>query len=68
MVTTSTNHSKIKTLYEASRECEWLRPLVQHIHGSCGIAIDDMSPKILYEDNATCVTQISNGYVKGNLT
>ena len=66
--TTSSNHSKIIALYEGSRECVWLRPLVQHIHGSCGIATNDISPTVLYEDNAVCVTQMSNGYVKGNLT
>ena len=47
MVTTSSNHSKIIALYEASRECVWLRPLVQHIRGSCGIATDDISPTVL---------------------
>ena len=29
---------------------------------------NDISPIVLYEDNAACVTQMSNGYVKGNLT
>ena len=67
MVTTSSNHSKIIVLYEASRECVWLRPLVQHIRGSCGIATNEISPTVLYKDNATRVTQMSNGYVKGNL-
>ena len=42
--------------------------MVQHIRGSCGIAINDISPTVLYEDNAACVTQMSNGYVKGSLT
>ena len=41
--------------------------MVQHIHGSCGIATNDISPTVLYDDNATRVTQMSNGYVKGNL-
>ena len=30
--------------------------------------IDDIFPTVLYEENAACVTQMSNGYVKGNLT
>ena len=68
MVTNSSNHSEIITLYEALRECVWLRPLVQHIHGSCDIATNDISLIVLYEDIAACVTQMSNGYVKGNLT
>ena len=47
MVTTSSNHLEILVLYEASRERVWLRPLVQYIHGSCGIATNDISPIVL---------------------
>ena len=68
MVTASSNHSEIIALYEASRECVWLRTLVQHICGSCDIATNDISPIVLYKDNVVYVTQMSNGYVKGNLT
>ena len=67
MVTISSNHSEIIALYEASRECVWLRPLVQHIRVSCGIATNDISPIVLYGDNVANVTQMSNEYVKGNL-
>ncbi|XP_020266611.1 uncharacterized protein LOC109842110 [Asparagus officinalis] len=68
MVTTSSNHSEIITLYEASRECVWLRSLIRHICGSCGLAKDDITPTVLYDDNATCVAQMSSGYVKGTMT
>ena len=68
MVTTSSNHSEIISLYEASRECVWLQQLVRHIYGSCGIATNDISPTVLYKDNAALVTQMINGYVKGHLT
>jgi hypothetical protein len=66
LVATSTNHSKIIVLYEASRECVWLRRMIDHkcaclrrmidhIQKSCGFdAIE--SPTIIYEDNAACVT------------
>ena len=67
MVTTSSNYLEIIALYEALRECVWFRTLVQHIRGSCGIATSDISPTVLYKDNAPYVTQMSNGYVKGNL-
>ena len=30
LVTTSTNHSEIVALYEASRECVWLRRMINH--------------------------------------
>ena len=42
--------------------------MVQHIRVSCGITTNDISPIVLYEDNVAYVTQMSNGYVKGNLT
>jgi hypothetical protein len=31
LVSTSTNHSEIIALYEASRECVWLRRMIDHI-------------------------------------
>ena len=31
LTATSTNHSKIIALYEASRECVWLRRMINHI-------------------------------------
>nr|AAS79613.1 putative copia-like polyprotein [Ipomoea trifida] len=68
LVATSSNHSEIIALYEASRECVWLRSLIQHIHSSCGTMSKVDSPTVLYEDNAACVAQMSSGYVKGGLT
>jgi hypothetical protein len=53
----STNHSKIITLYEAARECDWLRRVINHIETSCGICALE-SPTIIYEDNVTCVAQM----------
>jgi hypothetical protein len=67
LVTTSTNHSEIIALYEASRECVWLRRVISHIQSSCGIHSIE-SPTIIYEDNATCVAQMQQGYIKSNVT
>ncbi|KAK8455217.1 hypothetical protein SEVIR_4G106850v4 [Setaria viridis] len=67
MVATSTNHSKIITLYEASRECVWLRRMINHIEQSCGIGPIE-SPTIIYKDNAACVTQMKTSYIKSNIT
>jgi tRNA A37 threonylcarbamoyltransferase TsaD len=54
-------------LYEASRECAWLRRMIDHIQKSCGIhAIGP--PMIIYEDNAARVAQIQMGYIKTNCT
>ena len=58
------NHSKILAIHEASRECIWLRFMIQHIQKSCGLSYIKGDPTILFEDNVTCVAQIKNGYIK----
>ncbi|XP_019161868.1 PREDICTED: uncharacterized protein LOC109158414 [Ipomoea nil] len=68
LVSTSSNHSEIIALYETACECVWLRSLIQHIHRSCGTMSNVDSPTVLYEDNAACVAQMSNRYIKGYLT
>ncbi|KAJ9546893.1 hypothetical protein OSB04_019436 [Centaurea solstitialis] len=55
MVATSSNHAEILAIHEASRECVWLRNVIQHIRGSCGIISDKEPPTVLYEDNAACI-------------
>jgi hypothetical protein len=63
----STNHSKIIALYEAARDCAWLRRVINHIQVSCDIE-PIRSPTIIYEDNPTSVAQMYSGYVKSNVT
>jgi hypothetical protein len=65
LVATSTNHSEIIVLYEASHRCAWLHRMIDHIHKSCGISAIE-SPTIIYEDNVACVAQIQIGYIKIN--
>ena len=67
LTATSTNHSEIIALYEASRECVWLRRMINHIQQSCGIGSIE-STTIIYEDNSACVTQMQTGYIKSNIT
>jgi hypothetical protein len=67
LVVISTNHSEIIALYEATRECVWLRRMIGHVQKSCGLRLD-CSPTVIYEDNAACVAQMHMGYVKSNLT
>ena len=62
LVATSTNHSEIIALYEASRECVWLRRMVNYIQRSCCIGSLE-SPTIIYEDNIACVIQMQTGYI-----
>jgi len=67
LVATSTNHSKIIALYEASRECVWLRRMINHIQQSCDIG-SITKPTIIYEDNSACIAQMNAGYIKSNIT
>jgi hypothetical protein len=67
LIAMSTNHSETIALYEASRECDWLRRVINHIETFCGIGALE-SPTIIYEDNAACVVQMQTGYIKTNYT
>jgi ribonuclease HI len=65
---TSSNHAEILAIHEASRECVWLRNMIQHICNSCGLSSGDKEPTILYEDNTACISQLKGGYIKGDRT
>ncbi|XP_056864007.1 secreted RxLR effector protein 161-like [Raphanus sativus] len=67
LVATSSNHAEIIALREASRECVWLRSISQHILSSSGINVNS-KPTILYEENAACVAQTKEGYIKSDRT
>ena len=68
MVATSSNHLEKLAMHEASRECVWLRSMIQHIRESCGLSSIKNNPTVLYEDNAACIAQIKGGYIKGDQT
>ena len=68
MVATSSNHSEILVMHEASREFVWLRSMIQHIKESCGLSSIKNNPTVLYEDNAACIAQIKGGYIEGDRT
>jgi hypothetical protein len=61
---TSSNHSEMIAIHEASRECVWLRSVIQHIQEKCGLSSIKESLTTLYEDNVACITQIRGGYIK----
>jgi hypothetical protein len=67
LVSTSTNHFEIIALYEASRECVWLRRMINYIVQLCGIGVLE-TPTIIFEDNSACVTQMESGYINSNMT
>ena len=64
---TSSNHSEILAIHEASRECVWLRSMTQHVRADCGMA-ENKEPTVMYEDNAACIAQLKYGYIKGDRT
>ncbi|BBG98890.1 Disease resistance protein CC-NBS-LRR class family [Prunus dulcis] len=68
LVATSSNHSEILALHEASRECVWLRSVIHHIRSTCALPSTTDTPTILNEDNAACIAQITGGYIKGDRT
>ncbi|KAL5539012.1 hypothetical protein UlMin_043908 [Ulmus minor] len=41
--------------------------MTQHIRTTCGLPISK-DPTVLYEDNAACITQIKEGYIKSDRT
>ena len=59
---------EILAMHEASRECVWLRSMIQHIKESCGLSSIKNNPTVLYEDNVACIAQIKGGYIKGDRT
>ena len=68
LTATSSNHFEIIALHEASRECVWLRSVVHHIRNACGLPLITSIPTIIYENNATRIEQIKEGYIKGDIT
>ncbi|GKE33472.1 hypothetical protein Tco_1452794 [Tanacetum coccineum] len=65
MSATSSNHANILAIHEVSRECVWLRSMTQHIRESCGISSGQESPLVVHEDNAACIAQLKDEYIKG---
>ena len=68
LTATSSNHAELIALYEAGRECVWLRSMIQNIQEECGLESIKGNPTMLYEDNAACIAQIKEGYIKGDKT
>jgi ribonuclease HI len=68
LVATSSNHAEIIALHEAVRECIWLRSIIRHIRGTCDLQSTTDEPTCIYEDNAACIEQMKQGYIKGDNT
>ena len=68
LVATSSNHAEIIALHETVCECIWLRSVIRHIQGSCGLKSTTDEPTCIYEDNAACIEQMKLGFIKGDNT
>ena len=68
MVVTSSNHSEILAIHEASCECIWLRSMIQHIQETCGLPSIRGNATKLHEDNVACIGKIKGGFIKGDKT
>ena len=66
MVATSSNHLEILAIHEISRECVWLRSMIQHIQETCGLPSIRGNATVLHEDNVACIAQIKEGFIKGD--
>ena len=42
--------------------------MIQHIQESCGLPFSKDNPTTLFEDNAACIAQIKDRYIKGDKT
>ena len=62
---TFTNHSELIAFHEAAREAIWIRNLDKTIKAQCGLNYDNQAT-IIFEDNAACVAQVSEGFIKSD--
>ena len=62
-IATSSNHVELLALHKASKVCIWLRPVAQHIQGTCGLFLDEKLI-MLYKDNASCLAQLEKVFTK----
>jgi len=60
---TSTNHSELLACFEATREAVWLRTMNGVMSRQTGIEAQSY-PTVIYEDNAACVAQMQDGFIK----
>ena len=67
LTATSTNQSELIALYEACRECIWLRRFLKFIRKALDVKAK-LGPIKIHEDNAACVAQVQQGYIKSDRT
>jgi len=68
LVATSSNHDELIALHEVTRECVWLRLIIEYIRSSSGLSFVNDAPTTIHEDNVACFDQMKKGYIKGDNT
>ena len=61
----SPNHSELIVFLEATKEAVWLQSMNKIILEQCGLAQDN-KPTIIFKNNAACVAQVSEGFIKSD--
>lgn len=64
-VATSSNHAELIALHEATKEAVWLRQVLKFLSSTFQL---DLSPTVIYEDNAAALKQVESGYIKTDRT
>ena len=54
---TSLNHAKLIALHEATRECVWLRVVIEYIRSTSGLSSINDAPITIHEDNTVCTSK-----------
>lgn len=63
----STSHAEIIALYEATKECVWIKRFMTTLHETCRLDFNP-SPITIYEDNSAVVYQVKAGLIKNDIT
>ena len=67
LVATSTNLAELIALYEATKECVWIRNFMKYVRKALEVRTE-LAATIIYEDNRACIAQVQQGYIKGERT
>ncbi|KAM3203482.1 hypothetical protein P3L10_031108 [Capsicum annuum] len=67
IVATSSNHTEIIAIHEASRECVWLSSMIHLIREKCGVKYDNL-PTILHRDNSAYIAHLKGEFINRDRT
>jgi hypothetical protein len=62
---TSTNHAELLAFHEACRKAVWLRTMQSIFNKQCKMD-QQITPTVIFEDNAACITQMNTGFIKAD--